>query len=109
MIAKFFSLFADIPIPGTDELSSPSPSSSHMQPALVGVAVLAVGVIAFLGIDFYRQKRTERKEREKLARFRDKRLREVADATSAGRDDRYVPSLPGKIGGTRAGTDTGRK
>jgi hypothetical protein len=52
-----------------------------VQPALIGVAALAVAIVAFLGIDFYRQKRVERKEREKLARFRQRRLAETEKKT----------------------------
>jgi hypothetical protein len=58
-----------------------------MQPALIGVAALAVAIIAFLGIDFFRQKRVERKEREKLARFRQRRLAETANKTQLQRTD----------------------
>jgi hypothetical protein len=83
MIATFFVLLGQVSLPGTDQLTSPSPSGSHMQPALVGVAFIAFAVVAFLGIDFYRQKRTERKEREKLERFRSKRQREIAETAAA--------------------------
>jgi hypothetical protein len=84
MIAKFSFLFADVSLPGAEQLTSPARGVSHMQPALVGVAFIAIAVVAFLGIDFYRQKRTERKEREKLERFRSKRQREMAE-TAANR------------------------
>lgn len=77
MVARFVVLLGEVAIPGADGLAPTTQSSSHMQPALVAVAALAFGIVAFLGIDFYRQKRGERKEREKLERFRQRRLAEM--------------------------------
>ena len=87
MIARFVFLLADAGIPGTEGLTPSGQGSTHMQPALVAVAVLAVAIVAFLGADFYRQKRGERKEREKLTRFRQRRLDEIARNAAPQRSD----------------------
>ena len=77
IIARFLLLLGDTTLPGTDGLPPAGQGTTHMQPALIGVAALAVAIVAFLGIDYYRQKRVERKEREKLTRFRQRRLAET--------------------------------
>jgi hypothetical protein len=81
MFVRFVLLLGAATLPGTDGLPPAGQGISHVQPALVGVAALAVAVVAFLGIDFYRQKRVERKEREKLNRFRQRRLAETEKKT----------------------------
>ena len=78
MIERFVLLLGEATLPATDALSSGVQGTTRIQPALIAVAALAVGIVAFLGIDFYRQKRVERKEREKLMRFRQRRLAEAA-------------------------------
>ena len=77
MIARFVLLLGDATLPGTDGLPAVGQGVTHIQPALIGVAALAVAIVAFLGIDYYRQKRVERREREKLTRFRQRRLAET--------------------------------
>lgn len=79
MIARFVLLLGNATLPGTDGLSPAVQGTSRIQPALIGVAALAVAIVALLGIDFYRQKRVERREREKLTRFRQRRLAETAN------------------------------
>ena len=77
MFAPLFCLLADVELPGGKGLNSTSQAPAHFQPALVGVAILAIGIVAFLGFDFLRQKLQERREREKLERFRAKRLQQT--------------------------------
>jgi hypothetical protein len=81
MIARFVLLLGEATLPGTDGLPPAGQGTTHMQPALIGVAALAVVIVAFLGIDFYRQKRVERMERDKLTRFRQRRLAETEKKT----------------------------
>lgn len=81
MIATFVLLLGEATLPAVDGLSPVAQGSSRIQPALIGVAALAVVIVALLGIDFYRQKRVERKEREKLTRFRQRRLAETGGQT----------------------------
>ncbi len=82
MLAQVLFLLGDVDLPGNQGLNSAAHAPGHFQPALVGVAFLAVGLVAFLGFDFFRQKRHERLEREKLERFRAKRLQQGANAPS---------------------------
>jgi hypothetical protein len=81
MMARFVILLGDATLPGTDALPPAGQGITHIQPALLVVAALAAAIIAFLGVDFYRQKRVERKEREKLTRFRQRRLAETEKKT----------------------------
>ncbi len=81
MIVRFVLLLGDATLPGTDAFPPAGQATTHIQPALIGVAALAVVIVAFLGIDFYRQKLVERKEREKLTRFRQRRLAETEKKT----------------------------
>ena len=84
MLAYLSCLLGDVELPGGKGLNSTPQAPVHFQPALVGVAILAVGIVAFLGFDFLRQKLQERREREKLERFRAKRLQQTPTA-KAGR------------------------
>jgi hypothetical protein len=83
MIIKSVLILADVELPGT-EGNAPQQTGTHMQPALVGLAVLALAVVAFLVYDLWRQKLTERREREKLERFRQKRRDESMPSVSSG-------------------------
>jgi len=82
MFAEFISFLGDVELPGGQGLDSQHQTAGHMQPALIGLAMLSVAVVAFLGFDFYKQKRNERREREKLERFREKRMRQNSPAAA---------------------------
>jgi hypothetical protein len=73
-MAIILAIVAAAELPGAQDLNSAARSDPHFQPALVGLAILAVALVAFLTFDFYRQKSRERQERRKLERFREKQL-----------------------------------
>ncbi|HZR18297.1 MAG TPA: hypothetical protein VFE51_13475 [Verrucomicrobiae bacterium] len=84
MIIRSVLVLADVELPGVQGLNAQPPPASHVQPALVGLAVLALAIVGFLVYDLFRQKRNERLERAKLERFREKRLRQSAPGTPSG-------------------------
>jgi hypothetical protein len=75
MIIRSVLILADVELPGVQGINAPPPAT-HVQPALVGLAVLALAIVGFLIYDLFRQKHNERQERAKLERFREKRLRQ---------------------------------
>jgi hypothetical protein len=72
-------VLADVNLPdalGQKVDSSPS-TSSHFSPLFIGLAVAALALVAYLVCDIYRQKREERRQRQRLERFREKKFKQV--------------------------------
>ena len=88
MAIRSLLILANAELPGAPGLSAPVSRPAHFQPALVGLAVLALAIVAFLVYDLLRQKRHERREREKLEQFRRKRLEQSPPGVSSGGKDR---------------------
>jgi hypothetical protein len=79
MILRPATTLADVALPDplTQKADVPSSSSPHLSPAFVCLAVFASLLVAYLLWDLYRQKRDERRERQRLERFREKKLNQV--------------------------------
>jgi hypothetical protein len=68
-------ILGDVELPGSDLSLGPArPTGAHIPAAFVGLAVFALALIVFLVWDFCRQKRVEKRERDRLQRFRQKKL-----------------------------------
>ena len=70
-------LLGDVELPGAN-MDTPSPVVSHISPAFISLAVFALLLVGYLVWDFCRQKTVERRERQRLERFRQGKLK--ADA-----------------------------
>lgn len=69
-------ILGEIELSGLQGVNSPRPTTSHTSPAFVCLAVVALGLIGFLVWDFCHQKHLERRERRRLERFREQRLKQ---------------------------------
>ncbi len=81
-------IIGDVELPGSQGLTAPARTAAHISPAFIGVAILALALIAFLVWDVCRQKWVERRERQRLERFRDQKRRSVSTVPdpNKGRD-----------------------
>jgi len=66
-------------VPGLN-LDTPRPTANHIPPGFVGLAVFALLLVGYLLWDFCRQKHVERQQRLRLESFREKKLKESAQA-----------------------------
>src|SRR3569832_320095 len=70
-------ILATVEIPGSGLNSAPPRAPlSRMSPVFIILAVFAIALVAYLAWDFLRQKRVEKKERERLERFRENKMKE---------------------------------
>ena len=68
-------ILGDVELPGSGlNLGPARPNGAHIPGAFIGLAILALALIVFLVWDFCRQKRVEKRERDRLQRFRQKKL-----------------------------------
>src|SRR6266404_4035639 len=81
-MSRLTAILADATLPEVPglNLDSPRPSANHLPPAFVGLAVFALLLVGYLLWDFCRQKHLERQQRLRLESFREKKLRESAQA-----------------------------
>jgi hypothetical protein len=79
-MVRFITILAEVELPGPQALTANATHrvNGQISSAFVGVAALALAVVGFLLWDFCRQKTIERRERQRLERFREKRLKETA-------------------------------
>jgi len=62
-------VLADVELPGLN--SNPAPAvATRISPVFVALAAFALLVVGYLVWDFWHQKRTERKQRQRIEQFR---------------------------------------
>lgn len=75
-------MLGDIELPGADQtLEVARPSSARIAPAFIVLALVAMALVVFLIWDFCRQKRVEKRERQRLQRFREKKMADTANVS----------------------------
>lgn len=75
-------ILGDLDLPGNNlNLDSPRPGAWHVSSAFIALAFGALLLVGFLVWDFCRQKRVEKRERERLHRFRERKLAESASGS----------------------------
>jgi hypothetical protein len=74
-------VFANVSVPEPlgEKLDSAPPSATHLSPAFVGLAIVALAVVAYLVWDIYRQKREERRQRQRIERFRERKFKQAQE------------------------------
>lgn len=72
-------LLADVSLPETltQKLDTAPATGLHLSPAFVALAIGALALVAYLLWDVYRQKREEKRQRNRLERFREKKFKQV--------------------------------
>jgi hypothetical protein len=79
-------MLAAAELPGVPGANPPSRiTAGSVQPLFVAAAVCALGLVIFLVYDFWRQKRVERRQRQRLERFREKRFKQASQVPTVAK------------------------
>jgi peptidoglycan/LPS O-acetylase OafA/YrhL len=70
-------ILAVVDLPGSQGLNPQPRAFTHISPAFIGLAICALALIGYLVWDFCRQKIAERRERRRLVRFRERKLKKI--------------------------------
>jgi len=72
-------ILADAGLPDalTQKIGAQSQNATHFSPAFVGLAIIALAVVGYLLWDVFRQKREERRQRQRIERFREQKFKQV--------------------------------
>jgi hypothetical protein len=70
-------LLAEVTLPQTlSQKLGPAPAAGlHLSPAFVALAIGALMIVGYLLYDVFRQKREEKRQRDRLERFREKKFK----------------------------------
>jgi hypothetical protein len=68
---------ADVSLPDPLAQNTAPATGLHLSPAFVALAIGALALVAYLLWDVLRQKREEKRQRNRLERFREKKFKEA--------------------------------